>query len=233
MKKKRFAIALAAILSSACILSVHADDSAVVTVPRQNSVGIVQSDDYSIYIDAEDIKNIRLAVNTNAQLLDDVRKTLGMTKSTYDPTILYEPGDCVFVHGKIYVCEHSTTGEFLEGDWIEYTLSEYLAYLDKNALQSAMDEISALAAAVSVPYHTSTSYQKDDIVMYEGSLYLLHDETDAGVPGESNGWQEISLSDVVSALMRRDNFSAVCEKQDGFFSEDGSDLYKVTFTKQQ
>lgn len=233
MKRKiPFIATMAVVLTSACIISVRADDAAAATVPEANSVGIIQTDDHSVCFDAEDVKNIRTAVNTNAEILDDVRQKLGITQDTYDPDVSYEAGDTVFINGKIYVCRRPTGGAFREEDWTEYTLQEYISQMGENAAATVEDELRAVSEAVSVPYDELASYQNGDIVMKDGILYLLDDEMDAGVPGESSGWIEVSLSEVVSSLVRRDNFIADCEKQDGRYNEDGSDLYKVTFTKQ-
>ena len=94
-------------LSSACMLFVHADGKSAMTIPGLKSAGIVESSDGSVCLDSEDIKNLRMAVNSNAALLDDVSGNLqalsNMISAPFSENELYEVGDIVTYCDLLYI----------------------------------------------------------------------------------------------------------------------------------
>lgn len=88
MKRKLLAIGAVMVMMSSLMITAHADNVRAMKVTTQTSAGIVHTSDDSVYIDSEDIKNLRTAVNTNADLLDS---TLGMVENKVNGTVVQTP----------------------------------------------------------------------------------------------------------------------------------------------
>ena len=88
MKRKLLVTGAITLIMSFSVITAHADNAKAVKVSTQTSAGIVHTSDDSVYIDSEDIKNLRTAVNMNADLLDS---KLGMVENKADGIILQTP----------------------------------------------------------------------------------------------------------------------------------------------
>lgn len=88
VKKKLLTMGIVVFLFSSLMITTHAENTRAMKVTTMTSEGIFRTSDDAIYIDSEDIKNLRLAVNTNADILDSVN---GMVDNKADGSTLQTP----------------------------------------------------------------------------------------------------------------------------------------------
>lgn len=86
--RKKIMFLVAITLMGGAAVTVHAGNNKAIKVPSQTSSGIVHTTDDSVYIDSEDIKSLRVAVNTNADLLNGA---LGVVENKKDGQKLETP----------------------------------------------------------------------------------------------------------------------------------------------